>query len=40
MQIEHIALYVEDLEGARNFFVTYFEAESNELYLGDRGKSD
>lgn len=36
MQIEHIALYVEDLEGARNFFVTYFEAESNELYHNEK----
>lgn len=23
MKIEHIALYVEDLEGARNFFIKY-----------------
>ena len=32
MKIEHIALYVSDLEGARNFFVKYFGAESNEGY--------
>ena len=30
MKIEHIALYVEDLEGARNFFIKYLGAKSNE----------
>ena len=32
MKIDHIALYVNDLEGAKDFFATYFEAESNEGY--------
>lgn len=32
MKIEHIALYVNDLEGAKAFFVTYFGAISNEIY--------
>ena len=32
MNIEHIALYVQDLEGARDFFVKYFGACSNEAY--------
>ena len=32
MKIEHIALYVNDLEKARDFFVTYFGAEPNEGY--------
>lgn len=32
MKIEHIALYVNDLEKARDFFVTYFDAVSNEGY--------
>ena len=32
MKIEHIALYVEDLEGARHFFIKYLEAKSNEGY--------
>ena len=32
MRIEHIAMYVHDLEGARYFFVKYFNAESNEGY--------
>ena len=32
MKIEHIAMYVNDLEKARNFFKTYFGAVSNEGY--------
>lgn len=32
MRIEHIAMYVNDLEGARDFFVKYFQAVSNEGY--------
>lgn len=32
MKIEHIALYVNDLECARNFFVKYFDAQSNCCY--------
>ena len=32
MKIEHIALYVEDLEGARNFFIKYLGGKSNEGY--------
>ncbi|WP_368397362.1 glyoxalase [Streptococcus anginosus] len=32
MKIEHAALYVQDLEGAKCFFETYFEAKSNQLY--------
>ena len=32
MKIEHIALYVNDLEQARDFFVNYFGAASNEGY--------
>lgn len=32
MEIEHIAMYVDDLEGAKAFFVKYFRAEPNELY--------
>ena len=32
MKIEHIALYVNELEGARDFFVKYFGAKSNEGY--------
>ena len=32
MHIEHIAMYVNDLEMAREFFVKYFNATSNEGY--------
>ena len=32
MKIEHITLYVKDLETARNFFVKYLGAKSNEGY--------
>ena len=32
MRIEHIAMYVNDLEKAKEFFVKYFNAISNEVY--------
>ena len=32
MQIEHIAMYVNDLEKAKDFFIKYFNASSNALY--------
>lgn len=32
MKIEHVAVYVNDLEKARCFFVKYFGAKSNEGY--------
>ena len=32
MRIEHIAMYVNDLEAAKDFFVKYFGAVSNEGY--------
>ena len=32
MKIEHIALYVRDLERAKDFFIRYFDASANELY--------
>ena len=32
MRIEHIAMYVNDLDAARDFFIRYFNAESNEGY--------
>ncbi len=36
MKIEHIALYVNDLEAVRDFFVTYFGAVSNDGYHNPR----
>lgn len=32
MKIEHVALYVDNLEAARDFFITYFNAKGNNLY--------
>lgn len=32
MHIEHLAMYVNDLEEARKFFIKYFGAKSNEGY--------
>lgn len=32
MKIEHIALYVNDLEAAKDFFIQYFQASSNDMY--------
>ena len=32
MKIEHVAMYVNDLEKARNFFIKYFNAKSNDGY--------
>lgn len=32
MKLAHIAMYVNDLEGARDFFVSYFNASANDGY--------
>ena len=32
MKIEHVAMYVENLEKARDFFVKYLNGKSNDLY--------
>ena len=32
MKIEHVAMYVNDLEAAKDFFVKYFGGRANELY--------
>lgn len=36
IQIDHIAMYVASLEGAREFFTMFFGATSNELYHNPR----
>lgn len=36
MRIEHIAMYVNDLENVRTFFMRYFGATSNEGYHNPR----
>lgn len=32
MKIEHIAMYVNDIEAAREFFIKYLDAKSNNGY--------
>ncbi|HAE85632.1 MAG TPA: glyoxalase [Anaerolineaceae bacterium] len=32
MQLAHIALYVQDLEGMKDFYVQYFDASANTKY--------
>ena len=36
MKIEHIALYVEDLEQTKNFFIKYLGAKANDGYHNPR----
>ena len=36
MFIEHIAMYVKDLETARDFFIRYFDATSNSGYHNEK----
>ena len=36
MRIEHVALYVNDLEGTRDFFVRFFDASANDGYHNPR----
>ncbi|MBO5448948.1 MAG: VOC family protein [Ruminococcus sp.] len=39
MKIEHIALYVRDIEVTKNFYMKYFFAKSNEKYTNAKGFS-
>lgn len=32
MRIDHVAMYVCDLEKTRDFFVNYFDAKANDIY--------
>lgn len=36
MFIEHIAMYVDDLDTAKDFFVKYFGAVPNEKYYNEK----
>lgn len=36
MKIEHVALYVNDLENAKDFFIKYFGAKANDGYHNPR----
>lgn len=35
MKIEHLAIWVKDLEAMRNFYEHYFGAESNDKYINE-----
>lgn len=36
MKIDHIAMYVKDLEGTKHFFEQYFDAVANNLYHNEK----
>ena len=36
MKIEHIAMYVKDLEAAKDFFIKYFDGKPNEGYRNEK----
>lgn len=36
MKIEHIAMYVNDIEAAREFFIKYLDAKSNNGYYNEK----
>jgi lactoylglutathione lyase len=36
MKIEHVAIYTKDLEGLRAFYIKYFQAISNDLYVNSK----
>jgi lactoylglutathione lyase len=36
VKIEHVAIYAKDLEALRAFYLDYFQASSNELYVNPK----
>lgn len=36
MKIDHIAMYVNDPDAARDFFVRYFDGKSNDGYYNEK----
>ena len=36
MKIDHIAIWVKDLEKSRIFYETYFDAKSNDMYFNNK----
>lgn len=36
MKLDHVAMYVKDLEAAKEFFVTYFRARAGSVYHNPR----
>lgn len=38
MFIDHVAIYVNDLEAAKDFFIKYFAAVSGEIYRNEKNR--
>lgn len=38
IKIEHVAMYVENIEAAKDFFVKYFEGTANEMYRNEKNQ--
>ncbi len=36
IRLDHVAMYVHDLEGMKTFFIRYFSASSNAMYVNPR----
>lgn len=36
MKIEHLAIWVDDIEGMRQFYLTYFNLSSNDKYVNPK----
>lgn len=36
MRIEHIAMYVNDIEGAKEFFIKYLDGKANDIYYNKK----
>lgn len=36
MKIEHIAMYVNDLEGVKEFFIKYLDGKANDIYYNKK----
>ena len=36
MHIEHIAIYVQDIERMKDFYVQYFNASANDMYVNEQ----
>jgi len=36
MKLDHVAIYVKDLEATKEFFMSYFDGVSNEMYHNPR----
>lgn len=36
MKIEHLAIYVKDLEESKKFYIKYFKAKANEKYVNSK----